>query len=182
MEGNPDAPRASMLSIVDWRRAHEATQPFPFTPSVSEINALDAALDLYLEEGDRAVWARHAQTAAACRAGIKAAGLSLWPAREEIASPTCTAVRVPEGMDEAKLRSEIRDRYGVVVSSGRGETLGKLIRIGHMGPTARPIYSLVAVAAVTGALQALGVKGLDVGAGVAAAMKVIDQFSDSGTV
>jgi len=181
MEGNPDAPRASMLSIVDWRRAHEATQPFPFTPSVSEINALDAALDLYLEEGDGAVWARHAQTAAACRAGIKAAGLSLWPAREEIASPTCTAVRVPEGIDEAKLRSEIRDRYGVVVSSGRGETLGKLIRIGHMGPTARPIYSLVAVAAVTGALQALGVKGLDVGAGVAATMKVIDQFSDSGT-
>ena len=175
MEANPDAPRASMLSIVDWRRAHEATQPFPFTPSVSEINALDAALDLYLEEGDQAIWARHAQTAAACRAGIEAAGLSLWPAREAIASPTCTAVRVPEGIDEAALRAAIRDRYGVVVSSGRGETLGKLIRIGHMGPTARPIYSLVAVAAVAGALQALGVKGLDVGAGVAAAMKVIDR-------
>ncbi|MEW9807139.1 pyridoxamine--pyruvate transaminase [Mesorhizobium marinum] len=174
MEANPDAPRASMLSIVDWRRAHEATQPFPFTPSVSEINGLDAALDLYLAEGDEAVWQRHALTAAACRAGIKAAGLSLWAASEDIASPTCTAVRVPEGVDEAKLRSAVRERYGVVVSSGRGETLGKLIRIGHMGPTARPIYSLVAVAAVAGACAALGVKGIDVGAGVAAAMRVID--------
>ena len=168
--------RAARFGALHRRlaRAHEATQPFPFTPSVSEINALDAALDLYLAEGDAAVWARHAQTAAACRAGIQAAGLSLWPAREEIASPTCTAVRLPEGVDEAKLRATIRDRYGVVVSSGRGQTLGKLIRIGHMGPTARPIYSLIAVAAVAGGLQALGVKGLDIGAGVSAAMRTID--------
>jgi len=175
MESNPDAPRASMLSIVDWRRAHEAAKPFPFTPSVSEINALDAALDLYLGEGDEAVWRRHAVTAAACRAGIKAAGLSLWPAREEIASPTCTAVSLPEGVDELALRTAIRERYGVMVSSGRAQTLGKLIRIGHMGPTARPIYSLVSVAAVAGGFQALGVKGIDVGAGVSAAMEVIDQ-------
>lgn len=175
MEANPDAPRASMLSIVDWRRAHEAAKPFPFTPSVSEINALDAALDLYLGEGDEAVWRRHAITAAACRAGIKAAGLSLWPAREEIASPTCTAVSLPAGVDELALRTTIRDRYGVMVSSGRAQTLGKLIRIGHMGPTARPIYSLVSVAAVAGGFQTLGVKGIDVGAGVSAAMEVIDQ-------
>lgn len=174
MEANPDAPRASMLSILDWRRAHEATQPFPFTPSVSEVYGLDAALDVYLEEGEEAVWARHARTAAACRAGIQSAGLSLWAAREEIASPTCTAVRLPEGIDEAQLRALIRDRYGVVVSSGRGETLGKLIRIGHMGPTAQPTYSLVSVAAVVGGLQAMGVKGLDVGAGVAAVMAFID--------
>ena len=175
MEANPDAPRASMLSIVDWRRAHEAAQPFPFTPSVSEINALDAALDLYLGEGDEAVWRRHSVTAAACRAGINAAGLSLWPAREQIASPTCTAVRLPEGVDELALRTAIRDRYGVMVSSGRNETLGKLIRIGHMGPTARPIFSLVSVAAVAGGFQALGVKGIDAGAGVSAAMEVIDR-------
>jgi pyridoxamine--pyruvate transaminase len=72
------------------------------------------------------------------------------------------------------LRGAIRDRYGVVVSSGRAETLGKLIRIGHMGPTARPIYSLVSVAAVAGGLRALGVNGIDVGAGVSAVMQVID--------
>ena len=172
---NPNAPTASILSIIDWKRAHEAHKPFPFTPSVSEINALDAALDLYLEEGEQAVWARHAWTAKACRAGIQAAGLKLWAAREEIASPTCTAVAIPEGVDEAKLRAAIRDRYGVVFSSGRGETLGKLTRIGHMGPTARPTYSLVSVAAIAGGLKAAGVPNIDVGAGVAAAMAVIEE-------
>jgi pyridoxamine--pyruvate transaminase len=171
---NPDAPVASILSICDWKRAHEADQPFPFTPSVSEINALDAALDVYLAEGEQAVWARHALTARACRAGVQAAGLRLWAAREDIASPTCTAVAIPEGIDEAKLRTLIRSRYGVMLSSGRAETLGKLTRIGHMGTTARPIYAVVAVAAIAGGLQAMGAKGIDVGAGVAAAMRVID--------
>lgn len=174
MAANPDAPRASILSIVDWKDAHRADRPFPFTPSVSEINALDAALDIYLDEGEANVWARHALTAKACRAGVQAAGLKLWAAREEIASATCTAVAIPDGIDEAKLRASIRDRYGVVFSSGRAETLGKLTRIGHMGPTARPPYSLISIAAIAGGLKAAGVQGIDVGAGVAAAMAVID--------
>jgi pyridoxamine---pyruvate transaminase len=112
-------------------------------------------------------------TAAACRAGVTAMGLSLWPAREAIASPTTTAVRVPHGVDDAALRAAMRARYGVAVSSGRGETVGKLVRIGHMGPTARPLYAVVAVAALGGAIASLG-HPADIGAGAAAAMKVID--------
>lgn len=58
MKANEAAPRASMLSIVDWENAWSRESPFPFTPSVSEINGLDVALDLYLSEGPEAVWAR----------------------------------------------------------------------------------------------------------------------------
>ncbi|TIW92055.1 MAG: alanine--glyoxylate aminotransferase family protein, partial [Mesorhizobium sp.] len=74
MKGNEAAPRASMLSIVDWENAWSRDKPFPFTPSVSEINGLDVALDLYLNEGPEAVWARHALTAKAMRAGVAAMG------------------------------------------------------------------------------------------------------------
>jgi len=81
MKANPDAPRASILSILDWEHAWRHDQPFPFTPSVAEINGFEAALDLYLAEGPENVWARHALTAAACRAGVTAMGLALWPAR-----------------------------------------------------------------------------------------------------
>lgn len=63
MEANPDAPRDSILSILDWKQAWRHDRPFPFTPSVAEVNALDAALDLYLEEGPDRVWTRHAATA-----------------------------------------------------------------------------------------------------------------------
>ena len=120
---------------------------------MAEINGLDAALDNYLAEGPEQVWARHALTAAACRRGIAAMGLSLWPAREAIAADTVTAVRVPRGVEDAALREAVRRLYGVAFSAGRGETLGKLIRIGHMGPVANPIYAVAAVAALGGALQ-----------------------------
>lgn len=173
MKANPDAPRASMLSILDWEHAWRRDRPFPFTPSVAEVNGLDAALDQYLAEGPETVWARHALTARACRAGLQAMGLALWPAREAIASPTTTAVRVPDGVADEALRKMARERYGVAFSSGRGETLGKLVRIGHMGPTAQPLYAVVAISALGGALGMLG-HPVDIGRGVAAAMAAID--------
>jgi pyridoxamine---pyruvate transaminase len=173
MKDNPQAARDSILSILDWELASRPDRPFPFTPSVAEINGLDAALDLYLEEGPEQVWARHALTAAACRAGVRALGLRLWPADERTASPTATAVRIPASVEDAALRAAARARYGVVFSAGRGETLGKLVRIGHMGPTARPLYAIVAVTALGGALRALG-HPVDVAAGVDAALAVID--------
>ena len=174
MEAHPDKPQASILSLIDWKDAWRSDKPFPFTPSVSEVNALDGALDEYFEEGPENVWRRHALTARACRAGVKAMGLSLWAAREEIAADTTTAVRVPEGLDDAAIRAAARSLYGVIFSAGRGETLGKLIRIGHMGPVAEPIYAVVAVTALGGALRRQGFAA-DVTAGVEAAMAVIDK-------
>ncbi len=172
MEANPKAPRASVLSYLDWKDAWSKEQPFPFTPSVAEMNGLDGAIDQYLDEGPENVWRRHELTARACRAGIKAMGLSLWAAREEIAAPTTTAVRVSEGLKDKDILAAARADFGVVFSSGRGETLGKLLRIGHMGPVAEPIYAVVAVSAMGGALRRLG-KAVNVGAGVEAAMAVI---------
>ncbi|NDL65450.1 pyridoxamine--pyruvate transaminase [Acerihabitans arboris] len=173
IKANPDAPRASVLSLLDWERAWLADEPFPYTPSVAEINGLEAALDGYLGEGPEQVWARHDLTARAFRAGLRAMGLSLWAARESIASPTATAIRVPEGVDEAQWRALAREHYGVMFSSGRGETLGKVMRVGHMGPTARPLYAVVALTALGGALNRLRAGRVDVGTGVNAAMAVI---------
>ena len=172
IEANPDAPFASILSLKDWRYACDRDQAFPFTPSVSEINGLDAAVVNYLEEGPENVWARHSLTAKACRAGIRAMGCELWAESESIASDTTTAVSVPAGVEDEQLRMAVRRIFGVVFSSGRGETNGKLIRIGHMGQVAQPIYSLVAITALGGALNHLGVK-VDTNSGIDAAMSVI---------
>ncbi|PVB59592.1 alanine--glyoxylate aminotransferase family protein [Labrenzia sp. 011] len=173
IESNSTAPSASILSLSDWKTAYKASEPFPFTPSVAEINGLEAAVDRYLEEGEHAVWARHALTAKACRAGAKAMGVRLWPASEDIASPTTTSVTLPEGVTDAALRGKMRDRYGVMISSGRGETHDKLVRIGHMGPTAEPLYAIVALTALGSALSELTGKAYDIGAAVTAAMEVI---------
>ncbi len=173
IDANPAAPTASVLSLKDWRDAWRSDVLFPFTPSVSEVHALDAAVQNYLDEGPESVWARHALTARACRTGVRALGLDLWPVRAAICADTATTVRVPEGLEDEAIRREARGRYGVVFSAGRGSLMGKLVRIGHMGPVARPIYATVAVTALGGAVAALGGKA-DVGAGVEAALSVID--------
>lgn len=170
---NKDAPVASILSLSDWKNAWSRDEPFPFTPSVAEFNGLDAAIDNYLEEGPENVWARHALTAKACRAGVQAMGCELWAASESIASPTTTAVRIPDGIEDAKLRQAARDLYGVAFSGGRNETMGKLVRIGHMGVVAQPIYATIAITALGGALNSLG-HSVNVGAGIEAAMAVIE--------
>ncbi|NWA59963.1 alanine--glyoxylate aminotransferase family protein [Pantoea sp. B9002] len=173
ISSNPAAPRASVLSLLDWRYAWQADQPFPYTPSIAEINALEAALDIYLQEGAEQVWARHALTAQAFRAGIQAMGLSLWAESESIASPTATAVRVPSGVNEEQWRLRARESYGVMFSAGRGETLGKVLRVGHMGPTAQPMFAIIALTALAGALNQLREEQIDIAAGIAAAMQVI---------
>jgi pyridoxamine--pyruvate transaminase len=173
MEANPDAPRASVLSVLDWKEAWHRDRPFPFTPSIAEVHGLEAAIGLYLEEGPETVWARHDLTARACRAGVQAMGLSLWPAREAIAAPTTTAVRIPDGLNTERIHGAARELFGITLSAGRGATYDKLIRIGHMGPVAEPIYAVVAVAGLGGALRRLGLR-LDVGAGIEAALAVIE--------
>jgi pyridoxamine--pyruvate transaminase len=96
-------------------------------------------------------------------------GLQLWAASEAIASPTCTAVKVPAGVNDKEWLSTARSLYGVVFSTGRNETAGKLIR-SHMGPVAEP--TTVALTALGGALKQLG-KKVDVAAGLEAALSFI---------
>jgi pyridoxamine---pyruvate transaminase len=45
MAANPAAPRGSALSILDWRDAHLAGRPFPFTPPVTDIYGLHSCLE-----------------------------------------------------------------------------------------------------------------------------------------
>ena len=173
MKANPTAPRGSVLSILDWEDAGEAGKRFPFTTSIADINALDAALDLYLSEGPEAVWARHDLTARSFRAGIAALGLSIWAASEAIASPTTTVVRLPDGVSEADLLDDLRARYGLLVSGGRGPTAEKAIRVAHMGPAAQPLHAIAALSALAGSLNRLGFR-CSAGQAIDAALQVVD--------
>ncbi|MBI4336943.1 MAG: alanine--glyoxylate aminotransferase family protein [Chloroflexi bacterium] len=105
----------------------------PWTPAVSIMYGLDLSLDKMLKEGMTNVYARHARIGRQVREGAKALGLQLLPADERYASNTVTAVRVPAGVEGAKLTGLLRQEHGVVVAGGQGPLEGKIIRIGHMG-------------------------------------------------
>lgn len=170
IEANPLAPRASFLSLLDWRERWHGEGRFPFTPSVSDVHGLEAALDQALEEGLEAAFARHDLAAAACRAGVRALGLEVWAARDEIAANCTTAVTLPEGIDERDVLRVVRERYGVMLSGSYGA--GRLVRIGHMGDSARGLLPVVGVMALGRALADLGVS-VRVGDGVEAALEVV---------
>jgi pyridoxamine--pyruvate transaminase len=175
MTANPQAPRGSVLSILDWRDAHLASRPFPFTPSITDIYGLHACLEQYLAEGPAAVQRRHAAAAAAARAGAQALGLALFAADPAVRSDTVTAVRVPAGVDEGELRARARADSGVMLSGGQGEFAGTVFQIGHLGPGAYPLSPVIALVAIGRALRSLGAAA-DIGAAVEAAVSALAQL------
>ncbi|QND54157.1 alanine--glyoxylate aminotransferase family protein [Phyllobacterium sp. 628] len=149
IEANPDAPCGSFLSLLGWKGASEPGAPFPVTPSIAEIYALDAALDRYAAEGPEHVWTRHAQTAAIARNGLLELGLKLWPKKPEYCAPTATAFKIPEGFSDTQLRDRLRNEHGILLSLGRADTAGKLLRVGHMGVSANPDFARATITALS---------------------------------
>ena len=171
---NPAAPRSSYLSMLDWKEQWLENDKFPFTPSVGELHGVEAAVDELLEEGLDASIERHARAAAACRAGVRALGLDLWPRSDDVAADCVTAIAVPDGLTDIEVRAHCRERYGVMISSGQGA--GNLVRIGHMATSARGLYPVIGLAALGQTLRDLGAR-VDVGAGVEVALAEIAQGS-----
>ncbi|OZG57935.1 Serine--pyruvate transaminase [Bifidobacterium tissieri] len=145
----------SYLCLLPWRSWVECDY-VPYTPPISSIYGLKAALDIVADEGLDNVIARHETAARATRAGIRAMGLDLWVDDESHMANSVTAVRVPDGIDDTMLRGLMDERYGLHISGGLGEEAGKLIRIGHMGYTASRQKVLTALSVLGSALMELG--------------------------
>ena len=141
----------------------------PWTPPVSVLFALDAALQHYHAEGAERVWHRHSMYAHAIRAAFTALGLRVFSA-PGAHSVTVVAGNVPAGLDAATLLRKLREERGVSLSGGQLELKGKIVRMGTMGD--------VSQTDVLGALGALEMALLEydvpvhVGAGVQAALRV----------
>jgi pyridoxamine--pyruvate transaminase len=176
IDRNPAAPRGSFLSMLDWREQWHGNGRFPFTPSVSDLHGVLAAADVLLAEGLEASQQRHSRVAAAAWSGVEAMGLRPWPVRREIAAACVTAIRVPDGLTDTVVRDHARARYGVQLSAGQGA--GNIIRLGHMGATARPILMIAGLAAIGRTLADLGAR-VDIGAGLDAALASLSA-SDPG--
>lgn len=168
--------RYSYMSILDWKELWLEKEIWPYTTSTTEIAALNAAVSEYLEIGHEEHFRRYAEVARATRAGVLAAGLELWPDKEEHACNVATAVTVPDGIDDEQLRRRMVEKFGVLISGSLFNTpiYGKLVRIGHMGRTCSPAYGVLALTALADCLAEMGTK-VDAGAGVEAFLAHLDR-------
>ncbi|HLH15959.1 MAG TPA: alanine--glyoxylate aminotransferase family protein [Bryobacteraceae bacterium] len=103
------------------------------TASATLFYALREGLAMVKEEGREARWERHRRNHAAFVAGIEAMGLSMYVADPARRLWTLNTPRVPEGVDDAKVREWLLEDRGIEISGGFGPLAGKVFRIGLMG-------------------------------------------------
>ena len=119
------------LSLVKnyWggsKRAYHHTAP------VSSMYALREAYRLVLEEGLENRFERHRKNHEFLKTGLENLGFEFL-VRKEYRLPMLNAVKLPEGMNESKVRRRLLDEYNIEVGAGLGKFSGKLWRIGLMG-------------------------------------------------
>ncbi len=112
------------------KRAYHHTAP------VNALYALHEALVMLQDEGLEKAWARHQYHHQALKAGLEALGLDfVVPAAERL--PQLNAVRIPDGVDDAAVRSLLLQDYQLEIGAGLGVMAGKVWRIGLMGYACR---------------------------------------------
>jgi alanine-glyoxylate transaminase/serine-glyoxylate transaminase/serine-pyruvate transaminase len=84
------------------------------------------------EEGLEKSWARHQRNHQALSAGIEAMGLQ-FAVKKEDRLPQLNAIIIPNGIDDAVVRTQLLQKYGLEIGAGLGEMAGKLWRVGLMG-------------------------------------------------
>lgn len=122
------------------------------TAPTAMVVSLHAGLARIVEEGLDRVQARHWAAGEALQSGLQHMGLELFAA-EGHRLPDLTTVRVPDGVDSARVRGYLLERHGIEIGAGAGQYAATVWRIGLMGHNARPDAVLLVLAALQDALD-----------------------------
>ncbi len=147
----------------------------PWTPAISVMLGLQAALELYFQDGVEVALRRHEMLSRAVKEGVRALGLDLFGEGLED-NWTVTAIRAPEAADADVICATVRADHGCVLAPGQGPLKGKVFRIGHFGYFSE-LDIIRGLAALEMTLEKLG-HPVKRGAAVAAAEGV---FMEAGT-
>ncbi len=160
----------------DWREYERfAALPEPenpWTPAISVMQGLHAALELYFQDGVDTAMRRHQRLSRAVKDGVRALGLDLFGQGLD-RNWTVTAIRAPDGISADQICDRIRSDFGCVLAPGQGPLKGKVFRIGHFGYVSE-LDIVRGLAALEMTLERLGYP-IKRGAAVAAAEQVFQE-------
>jgi alanine-glyoxylate transaminase / serine-glyoxylate transaminase / serine-pyruvate transaminase len=125
------------------------------TAPITMNYALYEALRIVVEEGPEKRFGRHRANAAALQAGIEGMGLSL-AAQEGYRVPQLTPVAVPPGIEEARVRAQLLEKFNVEIGAGLGPLKGKVWRIGLMGESCKRENVMLILSALETILESMG--------------------------
>jgi alanine-glyoxylate transaminase/serine-glyoxylate transaminase/serine-pyruvate transaminase len=157
----------SLLSTY-WIRS-KGQRAYHHTAPACMFYALHEALALIAEEGLETHIQRHLRHGAALQAGLEAMGLALHAQAGHRLS-TLTTVRIPEGIDDARIRQRLLSDYDIEIGGGLGALKGKVWRIGLMGYSSTEQNILLFLSALERLLTEEGYK-TETGTGITAAVQ-----------
>jgi alanine-glyoxylate transaminase/serine-glyoxylate transaminase/serine-pyruvate transaminase len=146
------------------KRAYHHTAP------VNDLYALHESLVMLEEEGLENAFARHRLNHQALVAGLEAMGLAMAVAAEH-RLPQLNLVSIPDGVDDAAVRSALLEDFNLEIGAGLGALAGKTWRIGLMGYSSSPKNVLFCLTALEAVLSQQGC-AINAGAALAAAKLV----------
>ena len=163
------------FNLQDLESYWGQSRSYHHTAPISMTYALREALRMMMEEGIENRISRHARVASALRAGLEALGLELLADPEYRLNPL-TTVSIPNGIDDATVRSSLMRDYDIEIGGGLGEFRGKAWRIGLMGDSARDRNVFALLSALETILNANGYE-VAYGSSLAAAQKALATFA-----
>lgn len=132
VEKRENPPSDYYVNLKRWKPIMDNPKGYFATPATGLVLGMLESLRIIFEEGLEKRWKRHEVFSKAFQAGIKALGWGSFPAEGHNAH-TLTVPNVPEGVDDAKMRATMYQKYGVIIAGGLGKLGGKTVRVGHMG-------------------------------------------------
>lgn len=151
-------------------RAYHHTAP------INMVYALREAVRLIDEEGLENRWERHRVNGQALATGLEALGLTLLVKEPEYRLPVLTAVLIPEGVDDGKVRLRLLREFCLEIGAGLGPLKGRIWRFGLMGFSSQKRNVFLALAALGTVLREEGIS-VDVEAALAAAQEVYQRYA-----
>ena len=114
----------------DGKRSYHHTAP------VNSLYALHESLIMLQNEGLENAWQRHKEMHNKLKLGLDKLGFE-FVVNADVRLPQLNAIFIPQGIDEAKIRSHLLNYYNLEIGAGLGTLAGKAWRIGIMGYGAR---------------------------------------------
>lgn len=133
------------------KRAYHHTAP------INALYGLHEALVILQDEGIENAWARHWRHHNALKAGLEAMGIG-FVVKEGERLPQLNAVTIPEGADDAAVRTRLLNEYNLEIGAGLGALAGKVWRIGLMGFACNQKNVLFCLGALEAVLADMGAR------------------------
>lgn len=143
------------LNLVLGYWGEGAKRTYHHTAPVNALYGLHEALRMVQEEGLENAWTRHRTIHNALKAGLEAMGLQFL-VDDAYRLPQLNTVCIPDGVDEAAVRSQLLNQHSLEIGAGLGDLAGKVWRIGLMGQSCTINNVMLCLGALEGALSRQG--------------------------